>query len=67
MAYIQAPIKMDMYMELPVGIKTKHDDNKLYELKLIKNLYWQKQVGHVWNKLLMNKLFGLCFEQSKVN
>ena len=58
MAYIQAPIKMDMYMELPAGIETKHGDSKSHVLKLLKNIYDQKQAGLV----LTNKLLALGFE-----
>ena len=38
MAYTQAPIEMDLYMEFPVGIETKHGDSKLHVLKILKNL-----------------------------
>ena len=37
-AYIQAPIEMDMNVELPAGIDTKHGDSKSCVLKLPKNL-----------------------------
>ncbi len=47
MAYLQAPIKMDIYMELPQGIQTKHGNSKEYVLKLEKNIYGQKQAGRV--------------------
>jgi hypothetical protein len=38
MAYPQAPIEMDMYMELPTGIHTKHGNSKDHVLKLIANI-----------------------------
>ena len=38
MAYTQAPIKIDMYMERPPGIETKHGDSKSHVLKLLKSL-----------------------------
>jgi hypothetical protein len=31
MAYPQAPVEMDMYMELPTGIHTKHGNSKDHE------------------------------------
>jgi hypothetical protein len=34
-----------MYMELPPGIETKHGNSKDYVLKLLANLYGQKQAG----------------------
>ena len=42
MAYPQAPIEFDIYMELPHGIVTKNDNGKTHVLKLRKNLYEQK-------------------------
>ncbi len=42
MAYPQAPIKMNIYMELPQGIQTKHMNPKDHVLKLEKNIYSQK-------------------------
>jgi hypothetical protein len=44
MAYPQAPIEMDIYMELPQGIQTAHGNSKDHILKLEKNIYGQKQV-----------------------
>jgi hypothetical protein len=38
MAYLQAPIKMDIYMELPQGIQTKHGNYKDHVLKLEKKI-----------------------------
>ena len=45
MAYPQADIEIDMYMELPKGIKTKYSNGKTHVLKLLKKLYGQKQAG----------------------
>ncbi len=45
MAYPQAPIEMNMYMELPQGIETKHGNSKDHVLKLLQNIYGQKQAG----------------------
>ncbi len=56
MTYQQAPIKMDMYMELSQGINIKNRNSKNHVLKLLANLYGQKQVGWVWNGYLVNKL-----------
>ena len=47
MAYMQAPIEMEMYMKLLMGIKTKHGNSDSHELKLLSNLYEQKQAGCV--------------------
>jgi hypothetical protein len=61
MAYPQAPIEMDIYMELPQGIQTKHGNSKEHVLKLEKNIYGQKQAGRVWNSFLMDKLMSIRF------
>jgi len=45
MAYPQAPIKMDIYKELPQGIQTAHGNSKDHMLKLEKNIYGQKQAS----------------------
>jgi hypothetical protein len=58
MAYPQAPIEMDMYMELPTGIHTKHGISKDHVLKLLTNIYGQKQAGRVWNSYLINQAMG---------
>jgi hypothetical protein len=41
LAYPQAPIEFDMYMELPKGIEMKDGNRKTHVLKLLKNLYGQ--------------------------
>jgi hypothetical protein len=67
MAYPQAPIKMDMYMELPTGIHTKHGNSKDHVLKLLANIYGQKQAGRVWNSYLITKLREINFKQSLID
>ncbi len=47
MAYPQAPIECDLYMDLSHGISVKGTRSHDYALKLIKNLYGQKQGGRV--------------------
>jgi len=39
MAYPQASIKKDMYVELPAGIILKNGNSKDHVLKLLANLY----------------------------
>ncbi len=67
MAYPQAPIEMDIYMELPQGIQTAHGNSKGHVLKLEKNIYGQKQAGRVWNSFLMDKLLSIGFTTSLVD
>ena len=67
MAYPQAPIEMDMYMELLQGIQTKHGNSKDHVLKLLQNIYGQKQAGCVWNHHLTTKLLEIGFTQSLID
>jgi hypothetical protein len=67
MAYPQAPIKMDIYMELPQGIQTKQGNSKEHNLKLEKNIYSQNQAGHMWNLFLVDKLMSIGFTTSLID
>jgi hypothetical protein len=67
MVYPQAPIKMDINMELPGGIHTKHGNSKDHVLKLLTNTYGQKQAGHVWTNHLVTKLQEINFKQSLID
>ncbi len=67
MAYPQAPIEMDIYMELPQGIQTKYGNSKEHVLKLEKNIYSQKQAGHLWNSFLVDKLTSIGFTTSLID
>jgi hypothetical protein len=67
MAYPQAPVECDIYMKLPKGIETRYGNGKTHVLKLLKNLYGQKQAGRVWNEHLVSGLREIGFKQSKVD
>ena len=67
MVYPQAPIEVDMYMELLQGIETKHGNSKDHVLKLLQNIYGQKQAGWVWNHHLTSKLLEIGFIQSLID
>jgi hypothetical protein len=67
MAYPQAPIEEDIYMELPQGIKTATGNSKDHVLKLLKNIYGQKQAGRVWNSHLIEKLTSIGFHPSLID
>jgi hypothetical protein len=67
MAYSQAPIEMDIYMELPQGIQVANGNSKDRVLKLLKYIYGQKQVKWVWNSFLVNKLTSIGFQPSIIN
>ena len=70
MAFTQADVERDLYMELPKnfsipGTKITYADKDKYVLKLVKNLYGQKQAGKVWYDHLKDKLTKLGFIQSR--
>jgi hypothetical protein len=70
MAFTQANVERDLYMELPKdfsmpGSGVTYKDKDKYVLKLVKNLYGQKQAGKVWYEHLREKLMTLGFTQSK--
>jgi hypothetical protein len=67
MAYPHAPIKNDVYMELPQDIETATGDSNDHVLKLLKNIHGQKQAGCVWNLYLIEKLSSINFKPSLID
>jgi len=67
MAYTQAPIETDLYMEIPYGIETTTGNTRDYVLQLLANIYGQKQAGRVWNQFLVQKLESIGFTQSRID
>ena len=64
LAFPQAPVDRECYMEIPKGIRTKNKGD--YVLKVEKNIYGQKQAGRVWNQHLVRKLVNkVGFTQSE--
>jgi Reverse transcriptase (RNA-dependent DNA polymerase) len=55
-AYPQAPAEVEMYIDIPKGCKVGNGDNSKYALKIINNIYGQKQAGKVWNDFLICSL-----------
>ena len=66
LAYTQADVECDLYMEVPKGFEVVGEPSD-YVLKLKKNLFGQKQAGRVWNKHLVNKLESVGFKRSVVD
>jgi hypothetical protein len=65
MAYTQAPLERELYMEIPKGVTvTGGLDRSKYALRLVKNLYRQKQASRVWYQYLTKGLKELGFTQS---
>jgi hypothetical protein len=67
MAFPQAPIEMDMNMELSASIHTKHGNSKDHVLKLLADIYGQKQTCCMWNSYLITKLQNINFKQSLID
>lgn len=67
LAYPQAKVEFDLYMQLPRGMTFPGASRKTHALKLMKNLYGQKQAGRVWNEHFKDGLTKLGFKQSKVD
>jgi hypothetical protein len=66
LAFPQADVECDLFMELPRGLVFEGVDRSTHCVKL-KNLYGQKQAGRVWNDYLVKGLEDPGFFQSKVD
>jgi hypothetical protein len=68
LAYPQADVECDMYMEIPRGFQLPSGESpKDYALKLKRNLYGAKQASRVWAQHLTKGLVARGFIQSKVD
>ena len=68
MAFPQAPIQTPLYMNIPKGYKTpKDENNRPMVLKLVRNIYGQKQGPKVWGDFLHQGLTKASFTQSQVD
>jgi Reverse transcriptase (RNA-dependent DNA polymerase) len=65
LAYPQAPVETDIFMEIPPGFESTDGGDKV--IHLINNLYGQKQAGRVWNQYLVVGLTKIGFVQSKID
>jgi len=64
LAFPQAPVDRECYMQLPKGIKI--DRPGKWALRVHKNICGQKQAGRVWNQCLVEKLATkVGFKQSE--
>ncbi len=61
LAYLQALVKRDMYMEIPMGCKVNAKGD--YILQILWNIYGQKQASHAWFLHLVKKLKSIGFIQ----
>jgi hypothetical protein len=54
LAYPQADVETEMYMNVPKGFTMKNTGSKSsHVLQLLKNLYGQKQAGRVWHQHIL--------------
>jgi hypothetical protein len=67
LAFPQAKVERDLYMEIPKGVQLQGADRSKYVLQLVKNLYGQKQAGRVWYQHLVRGLQEIGFTRSKVD
>jgi hypothetical protein len=69
LAYPQADAECDLYLSIPRGFHSNETGSSaLHVLKLIKNIYGQKQAGKVWNDYMNDKLTTkLGYTRSKID
>jgi Reverse transcriptase (RNA-dependent DNA polymerase) len=67
LAYPQADVETEIYLDLPIGYEEFLDPNKHgkdFMLLLKKNVYGLKQAGHTWFQHLRSQLVDLGFAQN---
>jgi Reverse transcriptase (RNA-dependent DNA polymerase) len=67
LAYPQADVECDLFMKIPKGFEIEGKSRSIQVLKLVKNLYGQKQAGRVWNQHLHGALLDIGWRQSKID
>ena len=66
LAYPQAEAECQLYMDIPKGF-TVEGGNAVHCLKILKNIYGQRQAGRIWSLHLKKGLQGCGFTQSTVD
>ena len=56
-----------MHLQLPDGIETDSGNSRTHVLKLLINVYGQKQAGKVWADFLSENLFKIGFEMINID
>jgi hypothetical protein len=67
LAYPQADVECDLYMKIPKGFEIEGHTRKTHVVKLIKNLYGQRQAGRIWNNHLHENLVNKGWKQSQAD
>jgi Reverse transcriptase (RNA-dependent DNA polymerase) len=66
LAYPQADVECDLYMKIPKDFLVEGHTRKTHVLiKLIKNVYGQKQAGRVWNQHQQSAVLELGWKKSR--
>jgi Reverse transcriptase (RNA-dependent DNA polymerase) len=65
LAYPQAPIDRDIYMEIPRGCELPGYNTKDYILKIKRNVYGGKASGRIWYQYLRKHLASIGFKVSE--
>ena len=64
LAFTQAPIDAEMYIDIPAGFHVEDGNQEEFVLKLKKTLYGLKQAGLNWFETLRAHLISIGFKQS---
>ncbi|KAL7557091.1 hypothetical protein ACA910_011910 [Epithemia clementina (nom. ined.)] len=67
MAFPHAPVEVPLFMNIPKGYRLKDASPQTHVLRLLKNIYGQKQGPRVWNKYLDQGLKELGFTPSAID
>ncbi|KAL7580903.1 hypothetical protein ACA910_001170 [Epithemia clementina (nom. ined.)] len=67
MAFPHAPVEVPLFMTIPKGYRLKDASPQAHVLRLLKNIYGQKQCPRVWNRYLDKGLQELGFSTSAID
>jgi hypothetical protein len=67
LAYPQADVECDLYMEIPHGFEMTKGGRTDHCLKILTNIYRQKQAGRTWSQHLKRGLLAIGFIQSEAD
>ncbi|KAL7563769.1 hypothetical protein ACA910_020453 [Epithemia clementina (nom. ined.)] len=67
MAFPHAPVEVPLFMNIPKGYRLKDASTQTHVLRLLKNIYGQKQGPRVWNRYLDQGLKEIGFSPSAID
>ena len=56
-----------MYLQLTDGIETDTGNSRTHVIKILRNVYVQKQAGKVWADFLPENILKIGFEERKID